>query len=82
MSDYRIIVEPDEDEFHAYCPGLKGLHVGGKTEEEATRNAQDAAIAYVMSMEQHNEYIPPGLLNWVWTFASSRKTMEELFEGV
>ena len=29
-----IVVEPDESEFLAYCPALKGLHVGGATVKE------------------------------------------------
>ena len=53
-----VIVEPDEDEFHAFCPALKGLHVGGRTEEEAARNAADAAIAYLESLMKHGEPIP------------------------
>jgi hypothetical protein len=31
----QVIVEPDEGEYHAYCPALKGLHTGGTTQEEA-----------------------------------------------
>jgi predicted RNase H-like HicB family nuclease len=53
-----IVVEPDGEEFHAYCPALKGLHVGGATEEEALQNATDAAILYIESMIRHNEAIP------------------------
>jgi predicted RNase H-like HicB family nuclease len=41
----RIIVEPDETGFHAYCPALKGLHTCGETKEEAIQNAKDAALA-------------------------------------
>ena len=25
----QVVVEPDEGEYHAYCPALKGLHTGG-----------------------------------------------------
>jgi predicted RNase H-like HicB family nuclease len=53
-----IVVEPDGEEFHAYCPALKGLHVGGETEAEALQNATDAAILYIESMIRHNEAIP------------------------
>jgi len=54
----QIIIEPDGDEFHAYCPDLKGLHTCGNTEQEALVNAQDAAIAYLKSLIKHNEPIP------------------------
>lgn len=57
-----IVVEPDEDEFHAYCPALKGLHTSGKTEEEAVNNAKDAALAYLESLIKHREPIPVGCL--------------------
>jgi len=53
-----IAVETDEDEFHAFCPGLKGLHTSGKTEEEAVQNAADAAIAYLESLIKHGDPIP------------------------
>lgn len=56
----RIIVEQDENGFHAYCPELKGLHVGGATEDEALRNARDAAIAYIRSLLKHDDPIPIG----------------------
>lgn len=53
-----IVVEPDGEMFHAYCPALKGLHVDGATEEEAVRNAVEAAEAYLESLIRHNEPIP------------------------
>lgn len=56
----EIVVEPDGDGFHAWCPALKGLHVDGATEGEATSNAGDAAIAYIQSLIKHNEPIPIG----------------------
>ena len=53
-----IVVEPDGDQFHAYCPALKGLHVDGATEDEAVRNAVNAAEAYLESLIKHKEPIP------------------------
>ena len=47
----EIIVEPDDDGFHAFCPALKGLHVGGDTEEEALKNAFDGSILYLESLK-------------------------------
>lgn len=58
----QILVEPDGDNFHAYCPALKGLHTCGDTEEEAVRNAGDAAIAYVKSLMNHGAPIPIGII--------------------
>jgi predicted RNase H-like HicB family nuclease len=53
-----IVVEPDGDSFHAFCPALKGLHVDGDSEQEALENATDAAILYLESMIKRNEPIP------------------------
>ena len=58
----HIVVEPDEDVFHAYCPALKGLHTCGDTEEEAIDNAKNAAIAYLHSLIKHGDPIPVGAL--------------------
>ena len=58
----EIAVEPDEDGFHAYCSALKGLHTSGETEEEAVRNAKDAASAYLESLMKHGEPIPIGII--------------------
>jgi len=56
-----IVVEPDGDGFHAFCPALKGLHVGGRTEREALKNAADGAILYLESLMEHGDPIPVGV---------------------
>ena len=58
----EIVVEPDDNGFHAYCPALKGLHTCGDTEEEALSNASDAAEAYLRSLIKHGDPIPVGML--------------------
>ncbi|MHB1294388.1 MAG: type II toxin-antitoxin system HicB family antitoxin [Anaerolineae bacterium] len=55
-----VVVEPDGEGFHAYCPALKGLHVSGDTPAEAVRNAADAACAYIESLIKHNDPLPVG----------------------
>lgn len=57
-----LIVETDDDRFHAYCPALRGLHAEGDTEEEACKNAADAAIAYIQSLIKHDDPIPLGIM--------------------
>jgi predicted RNase H-like HicB family nuclease len=57
-----LVVEPDEDEFHAFCPALKGLHAPGATEQEALKNAKDAAAAYILSLIKHGDPIPVGVM--------------------
>ena len=55
-----VVIEPDEGGYHAYTPGLKGLHVDGATEEEALRNAREAIVIYLESLVRHGEPIPVG----------------------
>ena len=57
----EIVIEPDGDAFHAYCPALKGLHTCGDTEEEALKNAQNAVQAYLRSLIKHGDPIPLGV---------------------
>ncbi len=54
----RIVVEPDEGEFYAHCPELRGVHAGGATEEEAIQNAKHAAEAYILSLMNNGEPLP------------------------
>ena len=56
-----ICIEKDDPGYHAFCPKLKGLHVYGRTEAEAAKNAKDAILAYLMSLVNHDEPIPAGL---------------------
>ena len=52
-----LVVEPDGDGFHAWCPELKGLHAPGITQDEALANARDAAVAYLESVAMHGDAI-------------------------
>lgn len=65
-----VVVEPDGDGFHAFCPALKGLHVSGDTSEEALQNAGDAASVYLESSIKHKDPIPIGV--------SMEKQVEEI----
>lgn len=56
-----IVVEPDGDKFHAFCPALKGLHADGSTAEEAASEAAQAVPAYVDSLVKHGEPLPLGV---------------------
>lgn len=60
LLNISIIIERDEPGYHAYCPGLKGLHVGGDTEEETFENAKQAVVAYLESLVKHGEPLPVG----------------------
>ena len=54
------VIEEDGKSFHAFCPGLKGLHVDGATPEEALENATQAAHCYIDSLIRHGDPLPIG----------------------
>ena len=53
-----IKIERDGEGFHAYSPGLPGLHVCGESEQDAFEHAKDAAAAYIESMLKHGDPLP------------------------
>ena len=55
---FKVMVEPDDDVFTAYCPALKGCVTWGKTESEALKNIKDAVEAYVEDMIEAGDPIP------------------------
>ena len=55
-----VVIEKDGQSFHAFCPGLKGLHVDGRTEKEALQNAEHAANFYIASLIRHGDPLPIG----------------------
>ena len=57
-----VVIEPDENGFHAYCPALRGLHVSGSTKREAVSNANKAVCAYIESLIKHKDPIPVGVI--------------------
>ena len=57
----KIHIERDGDGYHAYCPQLPGVHVGGDSVEEAARHARDASEAYLLSAVKAGDIIPIGV---------------------
>jgi len=57
---FKIIVEPDEDRWVAYCPILKdkGGATWGYTRMEALKNIGEVIRMTVESMIEHGEQIP------------------------
>jgi len=55
-----IVVEKDEDSYHAYVPAFKGLHVDGRDENEALVHAQEAIQVYLDSLVMHGDPLPIG----------------------
>lgn len=55
-----VLIEPDEGAYHAFCPGVKGLHADGATEDEALATMTDALRAYLQSLAKHGDPLPIG----------------------
>ncbi len=54
----EVIIEPDEDVYHAYCPALRGCHTWGHTEKEAFKYIQEAVKLHLEDMIDDGETIP------------------------
>ena len=48
--DFTIVIEPDEDGFHAFVPVLSGCHSFGESVDEAKKNIAEAIELHVESM--------------------------------
>jgi predicted RNase H-like HicB family nuclease len=61
---FRVVIEPDEDRWHARVPKLesRGVATWGKTREEALRNIQEAAQMVIEEMLEDGEAIPKGVM--------------------
>ncbi len=57
---FKVIIEPDEDVWHARVPELegKGAATWGKTQEEALKNIQEVARVVIEEMLEDGEPIP------------------------
>lgn len=55
-----VVVERDGEDYHAFSPALRGLHVFGATEDEALANATDAVRVYLDSLIRAGESLPVG----------------------
>ena len=44
---YRVIIEPDGQQFHAYAPALPGCHTFGKTITLAKKHIRQAIAGYL-----------------------------------
>ncbi len=71
---FRVIVEPDEDRWHAYCPVLeeRGAATWGHTREEALKNIDEVVRMVVEDLIEDGEPLPEGPGDEVATFADPR----------
>ena len=59
---FKVVVEPDEDRFHAYCPALQqqGAATWGHTEGEALKHIHEVVQMVVEELLRDGESIPTG----------------------
>jgi predicted RNase H-like HicB family nuclease len=55
---FTVVIEPDEQGFHAYVPALPGCHTFGDTVEEAQANIYEAMELHVEAMIEDGEPVP------------------------
>ncbi len=60
MTSYQftVVIEPDEDGFHAFVPALPGCHTFGATIDEARANIAEAIELHIEGMAADDEPIP------------------------
>ncbi|PXF62141.1 MAG: hypothetical protein C4B59_00585 [Candidatus Methanogaster sp.] len=70
---FRVVVEPDEDRWHAYCPALEdiGGATWGHTREEALKNIREVVEMIIEELIEDGEHIPEALENEVRIFPES-----------
>ena len=59
---FNVVVEPDEDRWHTYCPALvrQGGATWGTTEQEALKNIREVVQMVVESLIEHGQPVPDG----------------------
>jgi predicted RNase H-like HicB family nuclease len=57
---FKVVVEPDEDRWHAYCPTLLkvGAATWGDTKEEALKNINEVVHIIIAELIEDGEPIP------------------------
>ena len=59
---FRVVVEPDEDGWHVYCPVLleQGGATWGQTKEEAMKNIQEVLEMVMEDLVECEDPLPEG----------------------
>ncbi len=71
---FRVVVEPDEDRWHAYCPVLEKYAAAtwGYTREEALKNIQEVIEMVLEELTEENKPIPEGPTEEVFVSSEPR----------
>ena len=55
---YRVVIEPDDDRFHAEIPALPGCYSWGYSYQEALKNIKEALELWLEVKKEAGEPIP------------------------
>ena len=71
---FKVVVEPDDDRWHAYCPALEqyGAATWGNTKEAALKHIQEVVQMVVEELIEDGITIPEGPEDVVVVFPESR----------
>jgi len=71
---FKVVVEPDEDRWHAYCPALEqyGAATWGNTREEALKHIQEVVQMVIEELAEDGIPIPEGPRSDVQVFQDTR----------
>lgn len=58
VREFTVVLEPDEDGYHVFCPALKGCHSWGATKEEALNNITEAIELWLQTAKHRGVPIP------------------------
>jgi len=71
---FKVVVEPDEGGFHAYCPALRryGAVTQGATPEEALKNINEVVQMIMEELQEDGIALPAPSDNDVAVFDGTR----------
>ena len=74
---FKVVGEPDDGGYHAYCPALRHLRAvtQGATEEEAFRNIDEVIHMIVDELREDGTPLPSGPADDVEVFEGTRVTV-------
>jgi len=58
MQSFTVVIEPDEDEYHAFVPSLPGCHTFGATIDETLHYIKEAIDLYIEGLLENGLPIP------------------------
>jgi len=71
---FKVVVEPDADRWHAYCPALQQYSAAtwGYTREEALKHINEVAQMIIDELREDGLAIPDGPKDEVEVFSDER----------